>query len=141
MAARFAARLARTPSSMYTHLIYVLSFLYVYTCLHTVNVEKYEENRAGGRSGRVCGLNVGVDITTTRRGGRRLVWWFSIPFSSRYYHPFRGGTISLKLHRATVIVHRHARKWFRNKSKVERRDGTFQSSLKGEKKEGNRNNS
>lgn len=55
------------------------------------------EKRAGGLIARVddsictytCARararpHAGVNVTSTRERGRRLVWWFSIPFSSRY---------------------------------------------------------
>lgn len=44
-----------------------------------------------GVRARVCALT-GMDVMSTRERGRRLVWWFSIPFSSRPL-PQGGGDI------------------------------------------------
>ena len=99
------------------------------------------DDRAGGRP-RIARVNTrveggrGVWILRLRAGGRRLVWWFSIPFSSRlYHHPFRGGTISFE---ASLWSFASTRA---NGSRINQRwmrmrwGWTFQSSLEEKKRE------
>lgn len=155
----FVARLARIPSSTYTHLIYVLSsttFSRVWnackclracfnirSCIHVkcFCVEKYS-NTGWRESCRwtivdirvfVRFRGVGVDITATRREKEiSLVVFNPIFIALLLPFPRRNDIVWSFI----VIVRQQACKWFENKSKVNvnTRGWTFQSSLEKKKK-------
>lgn len=90
-------RLARTPPARYVQAFNTRSLRVRGHTLVRIRAEKRgigdgRVNRAGGLFRAyvnnmhvrvyVC-ARTGVDVTSTRERGRRLVWWFSIPFSSR----------------------------------------------------------